>query len=191
MSITEAFAEHAAVLEAARGVLEPALEKAAALLTQCLAEGGTIFACGNGGSAADAQHLVAELVGRFRAERRPLSAVALSANIATVTALANDYGFEQIFARQVAALGRRGDVLVAISTSGRSANVLAAARAARSLDLTVIALTGAGGGELKALAHHWLEAPSQVVARIQEVHGLCIHALCEALDAALAPEPRP
>ena len=190
MSITDTFAEHAAVLEAARGVLEPALEQAAAVLTQCLAKGGTIFACGNGGSAADAQHLVAELVGRFRAERRPLAAVALSANIATVTALANDYGFEQVFARQVTALGRRGDVLVAISTSGRSANVLAAARAARSLDLTVIALTGAGGGELRALAHHWLEAPSQVVARIQEIHGLCIHALCEALDAALAPEPR-
>lgn len=190
MSITDTFAEHAAVLEAARGVLEPALEQAAAVLTQCLAKGGTIFACGNGGSAADAQHLVAELVGRFRAERRPLAAVALSANIATVTALANDYGFEQVFARQVTALGRRGDVLVAISTGGRSANVLAAARAARSLDLTVIALTGAGGGELRALAHHWLEAPSQVVARIQEIHGLCIHALCEALDAALAPEPR-
>jgi D-sedoheptulose 7-phosphate isomerase len=191
MSIAASFAEHAAVLEAARGALEPALEKAAAVLTQCLAKSGTIFACGNGGSAADAQHLVAELVGRFRAERRPLAAVALSANIATLTALANDYGFEQVFARQVAALGRRGDVLVAISTSGRSANVLAAARAARSLNLTVIALTGAGGGELKALAHHWLEAPSQVVARIQEIHGLCIHVLCEALDAALAPGPHP
>jgi len=190
MSIASTFAEHAAVLEAARGVLEPALERTATVLTQCLSQGGTIFACGNGGSAADAQHLVAELVGRFRAERRPLAAVALSANIATVTALANDYGFEQVFARQVAALGRRGDVLVAISTSGRSANVLAAARIARSLELTVIALTGAGGGELRALAHHWLEAPSQVVARIQEVHGLCIHALCEALDATLAPEPR-
>lgn len=191
MSIAASFAEHAAVLEAARGALEPELEKAAAVLTQCLTKGGTVFACGNGGSAADAQHLVAELVGRFRAERRPLAAVALSANIATVTALANDYGFEQVFARQVTALGRRGDVLVAISTSGRSANVLAAARAARSLDLTVIALTGAGGAELKALAHHWLEAPSQVVARIQEIHGLCIHALCEALDAALVPGPHP
>jgi D-sedoheptulose 7-phosphate isomerase len=191
MSIAASFAEHAAVLEAARGALEPALEKVAAVLTQCLAKSGTVFACGNGGSAADAQHLVAELVGRFRAERRPLAAVALSANIATVTALANDYGFEQVFARQVAALARRGDVLVAISTSGRSANVLAAARVARSLDLTVIALTGAGGGELKALAHHWLEAPSQVVARIQEIHGLCIHALCEALDASFAPETQP
>jgi D-sedoheptulose 7-phosphate isomerase len=190
MSIASSFAEHAAVLEAARGALEPALERTAAVLTQCLAHGGTVLACGNGGSAADAQHLVAELVGRFRAERRPLAAVALSANIATVTALANDYGFEQVFARQVAALGRRGDVLVAISTSGRSPNVLAAARIARSLELTVVALTGAGGGELKALAHHWLEAPSQVVARIQEIHGLCIHALCEALDATFAPEPR-
>jgi D-sedoheptulose 7-phosphate isomerase len=190
MSIAATFAEHAAVLEAARGVLEPALERAAAVLTQCLAQGGTILACGNGGSAADAEHLVAELVGRFRAERRPLAAVALSANIATVTALANDYGFEQVFARQVTALGRRGDVLVAISTSGRSPNVLAAARAARARELTVIALTGAGGGELKALAQHCLEAPSQVVARIQEIHGLCIHALCEALDAAIAAEAR-
>jgi D-sedoheptulose 7-phosphate isomerase len=191
MSVAATFAEHAAVLEAARGVLEPALERAATVLTQCLAQGGTILACGNGGSAADAQHLVAELVGRFRAERRPLAAVALPANIATLTALANDYGFEQVFARQVTALGRRGDVLVAISTSGRSPNVLAAARAARARELTVIALTGAGGGELKALAHHCLEAPSQVVARIQEIHGLCIHALCEALDAAIAAEPRP
>jgi D-sedoheptulose 7-phosphate isomerase len=190
MSVAATFAEHSALLEAACGTLAPAVERAAAALGECLAHGGTVFACGNGGSAADAQHLVAELVGRFRVERRPLPAVALAANTATMTALANDYAFEQVFARELAALARPGDLLVAISTSGRSANVLAAARVARARDVTVTALTGAGGGELATLAHHWLEVPSQVVARVQEIHGLCIHALCEVLDARFAQDPR-
>jgi D-sedoheptulose 7-phosphate isomerase len=191
VTIAATFAEHAAVLDAAARTLVPALERAAALVSGCVARRGTVFACGNGGSAADAQHLVGELVGRFRAERRALAAVALGTDPATLTAVANDYGFERVFARQLEALARPGDLLFAISTSGNSPNVLAAAAVARAREVTVIALTGAGGGRLGPLADLWLEAPSQVVARIQEVHGLCVHALCEAVDAALAKESRP
>jgi D-sedoheptulose 7-phosphate isomerase len=191
VTIAAAFAEHAAVLEAASRTLVPALERAAAAMSACLARRGTVFACGNGGSASDAQHLVGELVGRFRAERRALAAVALGTDPATLTAVGNDYGFERVFARQLEALARPGDLLVAISTSGNSPNVLAAVAAARAREVTVIALTGAGGGLLAPLADHWLEAPSSVVARIQEVHGLCVHALCEAIDAAVAREGRP
>jgi D-sedoheptulose 7-phosphate isomerase len=186
-----AFAEHAAVLDAAARTLPPVLERAAAAVVECLERRGTVFACGNGGSASDAQHLVGELVGRFRAERRALAAVALGTDPATLTAVGNDYGFERVFARQLEALARPGDVLVAISTSGNSPNVLAAVAAAKARGVSVITLTGAGGGKLGALADVWLEAPSKVVARIQEVHGLCIHALCEAVDAALAKEARP
>jgi D-sedoheptulose 7-phosphate isomerase len=191
VTIAGAFAEHAAVLEAASRTLVPVLERAAAALNGCVAHRGTIFACGNGGSASDAQHLVAELVGRFRDERRALAAVALGTDPATLTAVGNDYGFERVFARQIEALGRPGDLLFAISTSGNSPNVLAAATAARARDMVVIALTGPGENRLGPLADHWLAAPSRTVARIQEVHGLCIHALCEAVDAALAGEPRP
>jgi len=190
VTIAAAFAEHAAVVEAARALV-PALEGAAAALRDCLARGGTVFACGNGGSAADAQHLVGELVGRFRAERRALPAVALGTDPATLTAVANDYGFERVFARQLEALARPGDLLVALSTSGNSPNVLAAVEAARARGLAVLAFTGAGGGRLGPLADHRVEAPSKVVARIQEVHGLCIHALCEAIDAAVVGEGRP
>jgi D-sedoheptulose 7-phosphate isomerase len=191
MTIAAAFAEHAAVLEAAARTLVPALESVAAALKGCIARRGTVYACGNGGSAADAQHLVAELVGRFRDERRALAAVALGTDPATLTAVGNDYGFERVFARQLEALGRPGDLLFAISTSGNSPNVLAAAAAVRARDMIVIALTGPGDNRLGPLADHWLAAPSRTVARIQEVHGLCIHALCEAVDAALAEEPRP
>ena len=191
MIISAAFAEHAAVLEAAARTLPPVLERASAAVIACLSRRGTVFACGNGGSASDAQHLVGELVGRFRAERRALGAMALGTDPATLTAVANDYGYERVFARQLEALARPGDLLVAISTSGNSPNVLAAVAAARARELSIIALTGAGGGRLGALADVWLEAPSRVVARIQEVHGLCIHALCEAVDAALAKENRP
>jgi D-sedoheptulose 7-phosphate isomerase len=191
VTVAATFAEHAATIQAALRSLVPAVERAAASMSACLAGDGTVLACGNGGSAADAQHLVAELVGRFRGDRRALSATTLCASAPTLTAIANDYGFEQVFARQVEALARPGDVLVAISTSGNSANVIAAAAAARARRVTVIGLTGAGGGRLAPLVDHLLEAPSDVVARIQEVHSLCIHALCEAIDADLAAEASP
>ncbi|MBV8495880.1 MAG: SIS domain-containing protein [Gammaproteobacteria bacterium] len=147
--------------------------------------GGKILACGNGGSAAHAQHLVAELVGRFREDRRALPAIALTADSATLTALGNDFGYGEVFARQVRALARSGDLLVAISTSGNSANVIAAARTARDLGCSVLALTGAGGGELAGHADLVIAAPSADVARIQEVHTLAIHALVAELDGLI------
>jgi D-sedoheptulose 7-phosphate isomerase len=188
MIIAAAFAEHAAVLEAAARTLPPVLERVAAATMACFNRRGTVFACGNGGSASDAQHLVGELVGRFRVERRALPAVTLGTEMATLTAVANDYGYDRVFARQLEALARPGDLLFAISTSGNSPNVLAAVDAAKAREVAVVALTGAGGGRLASLADHWIEAPSRVTARIQEVHGLCIHALCEAVDAVLAKE---
>jgi len=177
------FADHARVLEQAAASLPEVLERAVTVLHSCLDRGNKIMACGNGGSAADAQHLVAELVGRFRDERRALSALTLHGDASTLTALANDYGYERAFARQVEALARSGDVLIAISTSGNSPSVVDAAQAARNRGCSVVALTGAGGGRLASHCDLLLEAPSSVVARIQEIHGLCIHALVDALDS--------
>jgi D-sedoheptulose 7-phosphate isomerase len=182
MSIPDIFADHAAVTARAALELPALLERIVAVLHVCLRGGGKVLACGNGGSAADAQHLVAELVGRFREERRALAAIALTADAATLTALGNDYGFERVFARQVEALARPGDVLIAISTSGNSPNVLQAAQSARTLGCTIIALTGAHGGQLAAHTDLLVKAPSTTVARIQEVHSLCIHVICETLD---------
>jgi D-sedoheptulose 7-phosphate isomerase len=141
--------------------------------------------CGNGGSAADAQHLAAELVCRFAFNRRALPALALTTDTSALTAIANDLGFDRVFARQVEALARSGDMLVAISTSGRSANVIEAAREARSAGCKVVALTGADGGPLAELADLLLAAPSTTVARIQEVHAIIVHILAESVEAAL------
>lgn len=188
MTIPEVFADHSAVTARAALELPPVLERAVAALHGCLRAGGKILACGNGGSAADAQHLAAELVGRFREERQALPAIALTADTALLTALGNDYGYQRVFARQVEALAQRGDVLLAFSTSGNSANVVEAAQTARRLGCTVIGLTGAGGGALASHADVLLKAPSSTVARIQEIHTLCIHVLCEALDALIRAE---
>ncbi|HYC10420.1 MAG TPA: SIS domain-containing protein [Steroidobacteraceae bacterium] len=182
MSAREVFAEHCAVATRAAQELPPVIERIVAAVYECLRSGHKILACGNGGSAADAQHMVAELIGRFRDERRPLAAIALTADSATLTALGNDYGFERVFARQVEALAEAGDVLFAISTSGNSANVVLAAQVAQARRCTVVALTGEVGGRLAGHADLLLRAPSNVVARIQEVHGLCIHAIAESLD---------
>lgn len=181
MNILSIFDEHNAVMRDAAG-LAPLLEEAAELMQACLASGHKVLACGNGGSAAAAQHFVAELVCRFRDDRRALAGVALTADTMTMTAIGNDYGYNRIFARQVEALGARGDVLVALSTSGNSANVVEAAKVARRMGCTVIALTGMDGGVLASLADLPLKAPSRVVARIQEVHDVCIHALAEAIE---------
>jgi phosphoheptose isomerase len=183
--ITSTFDEHARVIAAAALALPATLARVAAELRDCFARGNKVLACGNGGSAADAEHFVAELVGRYRDERRGLPAVTLAGGSATVTALANDYGFERVFARQVEALARAGDCLFAISTSGKSPNVVEAARTARSLGCRVVALTGAADGPLAANADVLVAAPSTVTARVQEVHGLCLHAICESLDDRL------
>jgi D-sedoheptulose 7-phosphate isomerase len=185
MSFETVFAEHAAVAARAAQQLPAPLERSAALLLECLRREGRILACGNGGSAAQAQHLAAELIGRFQGERRALPAISLTADTATLTSLANDYGYEHVFVRQVEGLARPGDALVAISTSGNSANVVRAAAAARRLGCSVIALTGERGGQLAEHADVLLAAPSTSVARIQEVHALCIHALVAALESAL------
>ena len=154
-------------------------------LADIFAAGGKLLACGNGGSAAEAQHLTGELLGRFRDERRPLPAVALSADSSAVTAIANDYGIEELFARQVQAYGRPGDVLVAISTSGTSPNVIAAAKAGLDLGVTVWALTGPAPNPLAALSDSAIAVDAPTVATVQEIHLSLIHALCIALDKAL------
>jgi D-sedoheptulose 7-phosphate isomerase len=154
-------------------------------LADIFAGGGKLLACGNGGSAAEAQHLTGELLGRFRDERRPLPAVALSADSSAVTAIANDYGIEELFARQVQAYGRPGDVLVAISTSGTSSNVIAAAKAGLDLGVTVWALTGPAPNPLAALSDSATAVDAPTVATVQEIHLSLIHALCIALDKAL------
>lgn len=181
--------EHAAVMADARRSLGPAMTAAFRALDGALAGGGRILVCGNGGSAADAQHFVAELVGRYERERPPLAAVALTTDTSILTAVANDFGYDAVFSRQVTALGRPGDALVAISTSGNSASVVRAAEAARAAQMTVVALTGAGGGRLATTCDALLAVPSRHVARIQEVHELCLHTLAELLEAtARAPE---
>ena len=185
MSIAEIFSEHCTVAERAARELPPVLGQLVTATHDCLRGGNKVLACGNGGSAADAQHLVAELVGRFREERRALAAVALTADTAILTAVGNDYGYERVFARQVEALASPGDLLFAISTSGNSPNVVLAARTARERGCKVAGLTGARGGELAAHADFLLQAPSSVVARIQEMHTLCIHIICESLDHLL------
>lgn len=185
MSAREAFLEHVRVIEEATERLSPTLERIAADLYECFQRGNKLLACGNGGSASDAEHLVGELVGRYRAERRALPAMALAGGMATITAVANDYGYETVFSRQVEAVATPGDLLFAISTSGNSRNVIAAAKAARERSCRVVAFTGSSGGELAHDADVLVAAPSGVTARIQEVHILCIHAICEALDQKL------
>lgn len=164
------------------------LADAVDLLFGSLANNTKILACGNGGSAADAQHFVAELVGRFERDRLPLAGIALNTDTAILTAVGNDYGFDAVFERQVMALGQPGDVLVAISTSGNSVNVIRAIQAAHDRDMAVIAITGKGGGKITDLlldTDIHLCVPHDRTMRIQEVHILLLHALCDGIDALL------
>ncbi len=186
MEIRESFEETARVLAASAEHLPGRLEETVELFLGCLDAGGTILVCGNGGSAADAQHLAAELVCRVRRDRRALPSIALTTDTSMLTAIGNDYGFERIFARQIEALAREGDVLVAISTSGESANVIEAAKTARERGCRVVGLTGEGGGQLVAHTDLLLDVPSTVVSRIQEIHALCIHVLAESVEDAVA-----
>jgi D-sedoheptulose 7-phosphate isomerase len=182
------FADSAELKLAAADNMAPHIARAAGLMTDCLLANGKILACGNGGSAADAQHFAAEMVGRFERERPELPAISLSTDTSILTAIANDYDYAQVFAKQVRALGDSGDVLLAISTSGNSANIVAAADAAHERGMRIVALTGKGGGrmgELLGADDVHLCVPHDVTARIQEVHLLTIHCLCDAIDASL------
>ncbi|HVW70108.1 MAG TPA: SIS domain-containing protein [Steroidobacteraceae bacterium] len=193
MSFAHIFAEHAKVTERAARELPETLQRVVEAVHGCLRDGHKVFACGNGGSASDAQHLVAELIGRFLHERQALPAIALTGDAATLTAISNDYGYERVFARQLEGLARKGDLLFAISTSGNSPNVLQAAQTARVLGCSVVAMTGERDSKLAAQADPGLliRAPSTVTARIQEVHGLCIHIICESLDTLLRNSATP
>ena len=168
------------------GAHAPVLDGWGRRLAAVLDAGGRLLACGNGGSAAEAQHLTGELVGRFQADRRPYSAIALHADTSSATAIGNDYGPDDVYARQVRAHGRPGDVLVCLSTSGRSGNVLAAARAAGELGLTVWGLTGPAPNPLAALCHEAVAVPAPDPATVQELHLTAVHMVCRALDHELA-----
>ena len=169
-------------------VLNKPIAQAIQAILACVTSGGKVLACGNGGSAADAQHFSAEFVGRFERERPELGAIALTTDTSIITAVANDYDFTSIFSRQVRALGQSGDVLLAITTSGNSANVLAAIEAAHQRDMVVVALTGRGGGKMNQALRDTdvhICVPHDRTARVQEVHLLTIHCLCDGVDAQL------
>lgn len=162
------------------------VEKAADLCIESIKTGGTVFLCGNGGSAVDAQHLAGEFVGRFRLDRKALPAIALTANTAIITAVANDYDFTMIFARQIEALGSSGDVLIAISTSGNSENVLKAMEKAREKGMSTIGFTGASGGAIGVLADICVKASSGLTSHVQEALLIAGHAICDAVEKAFA-----
>jgi D-sedoheptulose 7-phosphate isomerase len=183
----DVIAEHLDIIRRL-ATLEDAFRQAAALLSRCLLRGNKVLWCGNGGSAADAQHLSAELVGRFRRPRGAVPSIALTTDTSILTAIANDIGFEQVFERQVEALCQQGDVVVGISTSGNSINVCSALRRARQLDAFTIAMTGVSGGQVAHYADVCLHVPSTDTARIQEAHTLLGHMFCECLDRAMCAE---
>jgi D-sedoheptulose 7-phosphate isomerase len=177
----KAIAEHLDVVRQVQAQ-QPVLEAIARAMTATLHAGGKIMWCGNGGSAATAQHLAAEIVGRFRRERRGLPSAALTADTSILTALANDYGFEAVFSRQVEALAGPGDMLIAISTSGNSPNLIAALEAARNQGLVTVAFAGEGGGAMAPLADRLFAVPSRDAARIQEAHLLAGHMICDWIE---------
>lgn len=190
-AIRQHFLESIAVKERALASLVPAIAGAAAAMTGTLRQGGRVLACGNGGSAADCQHFAAELVGRFERERPGLPAVALTVDTSALTAIANDYSYDEVFSKQVEALGREGDALLALSTSGNSRNVIAAMKAARARGMAVVALTGRDGGEMARLlgpGDHHLNVSHPRTMRIQEVHILALHCLCDTIDNVLHGE---
>jgi len=189
--LIQQFEESIAVKAAALKSMLPAIEAGGQTMIDCLRSDGKILSCGNGGSAGDAQHFSAELLNRFEIERPPLAAIALTTDSSTLTSIANDYSYAEVFSKQVAALGRKGDVLLAISTSGNSDNVIKAIAAAHERGMTVVALTGGNGGKMKDLYTEQdveIRVPSQRTARIQEVHLLAIHCLCDMIDHELYGE---
>jgi D-sedoheptulose 7-phosphate isomerase len=189
--IQKQFFDSADLKYSAAEVLSKPIADAVHAIVGCITAGGKVLACGNGGSAADAQHFAAEFIGRFERERPGLAAIALTTDSSIMTAIGNDYDFDSIFSKQVQALGQPGDVLLAISTSGNSANVLAAVEAARAKDMTVVAMTGRKGGRMNDLLTDTdvhICVPHERTARIQEVHLLTLHCLCDAVDLQLLGE---
>jgi len=182
---TTALRDLAATAERVAAEMGPELDGALALVQATVERGGTLFFCGNGGSAADAQHIAAEFVGRYETERKALAAIALTTDTSALTALANDYDFERIFSRQVEALARTGDLLIAISTSGNSPNISSAVMTARQIGCQTLALTGAMGKKLASLCDDAILVPASRTARIQESHILIAHIWCEIIDAKL------
>ncbi len=186
--IAQHFKDSISVKQAALESVVPSVEAAGQAMIDCLKNGGKILCCGNGGSAGDAQHFSAELLNRFEMERPPLAAIALTTDSSTLTAIANDYSYEEVYSKQVAALGRPGDVLLGISTSGNSGNVVKAIEVAHDKEMTVVALTGRDGGVMEKLYGDGdveIRVPAERTARIQEVHLLIIHCLCDMIDQAL------
>jgi D-sedoheptulose 7-phosphate isomerase len=183
IALDDWLADAEALLQATRGQgLGPIMDQAVTATARALAAGRPLLACGNGGSAADAEHIVGELVGRFLRERSAMKAICLSANPAVLTALSNDYSFDTVFSRQVEAYGEPGGILLAISTSGNSPNIIAALEAARALRMINIGLTGAGGGKMAALCDFLLAVPSSFTPAIQQVHLCLYHYFCAALE---------
>jgi D-sedoheptulose 7-phosphate isomerase len=189
--IQQQFFDSADLKYAAAEVLSRPIADAVSAIVGCLTSGGKVLACGNGGSASDAQHFAAEFIGRFERERPGLAAIALTTDTSILTAIGNDYDFNVVFSKQVQALGQPGDVLVAITTSGNSANVLKAVEAAHAKEMTVIAFTGRGGGKMRDQLSETdvhICVPHERTARIQEVHILALHCLCDAIDLQLLGE---
>lgn len=181
--IQQRFVEHLEVANAVMqsGILEQ-IERIATVVKTALANGNKVLFCGNGGSAADSQHLAAEFVGRFQKERQGLPAIALTVDTSILTAVGNDYGFDKVFVRQVEALGNKGDVLVGISTSGNSPNVVAAIELAKAKGMYCVGMTAAGGGKMAAMCDECIAVPAKITARAQEMHILIGHILCELVD---------
>src|SRR5450631_2596084 len=184
VSLESYLQEHLSVFQNLSALAEPT-ECAAAMVEQALRNGNKLMLCGNGGSAADSQHLAAEFTGRFVKERKPLAALALSTDSSALTSIANDFSFDEVFARQVLGLGRRGDCLLAISTSGNSRNIIRAAEAARSIGIRTIGLLGRDGGQLRGICDLAIVVPSTSTARIQEAHTFIGHTLCAMVESRL------
>ncbi len=179
------FLDSIAVKQEAEKILPVQIARAVVAMTECLRVGGKVMACGNGGSAADAQHFSAELIGRFERERQELAAIALTTDTSILTAVGNDYSYDEIFSKQVRGLGKKGDILIGISTSGNSKNVVRAIEAGKKMGIKIIALTGNGGGKIANLLDGddiHLCAPSTRTARIQETHLVLLHAICDGVD---------
>ena len=189
--IRQLFAESMETKAKAGEVLPEVIAAAGQVMVECLLNGGKILTCGNGGSAGDAQHFSSELLNRFERERPSLPAIALTTDTSTLTSIANDYSYNEVFSKQIRALGNPGDILLAISTSGNSANVVQAIQAAHEREMIVVALSGKDGGHMSSLltgADVEIRVPADVTARIQEVHLLVIHCLCDLIDCALFGE---